>query len=278
MAGRGSALLWGLMAGAAVFAADVPPVPFPHPVITEVFYAVPAGADANRDGDADSAGDEFVEVMNPHDRAIDLAGYAIVDRQGLEELPKAGARAGGKGGGRKVGVVFVFPALRLEPGEIAVVFNGYKARMEGPVGTSARAEGKHPEFHGAYVFSMKTTAKTRSFANAGDFAALVSPRDEVVDCVYWGESKTDGDIAPPEGALRSAQAPRVSKCSVQRVTANGPMLAHLEIDGRACSPGEMPAASGSQGERAGEKSGGKPGRRPAKPAGESKPGAAAPKP
>ena len=268
-------------AGSAAFAADAPPVPFPHPVITEVFYAVPPGADADRDGEADSTGDEFVEIMNPHDRAIDLGGYAIVDRQGLDELPKAGVngrRKDTKGGGRKVGVTFVFPGLRLEPGEIAVVFNGYKAHTPGPVGVSAQAAGKSDEFHGAYVFSMKNTAKTRSFANAGDFAALVSPRDEVVDCVTWGETKEGEETPAPEGALRSARAPRIKACSVQRQEANGPLLAHTEIDGRACSPGEIPAVE--QREPAKTPGAPTPSERPApkkKPAG-SKPAAPAPKP
>src|SRR5687768_184922 len=46
------------------------PVPFPHPLITEVLYAVPntPGSDANQDGTRHVAGDEFVELINPHDK------------------------------------------------------------------------------------------------------------------------------------------------------------------------------------------------------------------
>ncbi len=57
-------------------------VPLPHPLITEVLYAVPTGdtGDANGDGKRSATGDEFVEIVNPHDKPIDLRGYVIADK------------------------------------------------------------------------------------------------------------------------------------------------------------------------------------------------------
>ena len=58
-------------------AAPKPPVEFPHPLITEILYAVPKGdaGDANQDGKRSPTGDEFVELINPHDKPINLKGY-----------------------------------------------------------------------------------------------------------------------------------------------------------------------------------------------------------
>ena len=56
-------------------------VSFPHPLITEVLYAVPTSGDSdpNRDGKREVSGDEFIEFVNPHDRAIELRGYTLTD-------------------------------------------------------------------------------------------------------------------------------------------------------------------------------------------------------
>jgi len=60
---------------------DKPLVPFPHPLITEVLYAVPSGkdGDADQDGKRSATGDEFVELINPHDKPINLKGYVLSD-------------------------------------------------------------------------------------------------------------------------------------------------------------------------------------------------------
>lgn len=62
-------------------AADKPLVPFPHPLITEVLYAVPGGKDGDADQDAkrSATGDEFIELINPHDKPINLKGYVLSD-------------------------------------------------------------------------------------------------------------------------------------------------------------------------------------------------------
>lgn len=60
---------------------DKPLVPFPHPLITEVLYAVPSGkdGDADQDGKRSATGDEFIELINPHDKPINLKGYVLSD-------------------------------------------------------------------------------------------------------------------------------------------------------------------------------------------------------
>src|SRR5438309_1433133 len=57
------------------------PVPYPHPLISEVLYSVPSGqrGDANADGERDAVGDEFIELVNPHDKPIQLKGYTLMD-------------------------------------------------------------------------------------------------------------------------------------------------------------------------------------------------------
>src|SRR5205823_6103778 len=71
----------GLTFAANGAGADTGRVPFPHPLISEVLYAVPSGerGDANADGKRDAVGDEFIELVNPHDRPIQLKGYTLMD-------------------------------------------------------------------------------------------------------------------------------------------------------------------------------------------------------
>lgn len=61
--------------------ADKPLVPFPHPLISEVLFAVPTGkeGDADQDGNRSATGDEFIELFNPHDKPINLKGYVLSD-------------------------------------------------------------------------------------------------------------------------------------------------------------------------------------------------------
>src|SRR5437870_5538652 len=63
----------GLFLAAAANAQISTPT-FPHPLITEILYAVPSGerGDANADGTRDAVGDEFIELTNPHDKPIQL--------------------------------------------------------------------------------------------------------------------------------------------------------------------------------------------------------------
>ncbi|HJW47253.1 MAG TPA: hypothetical protein VJ484_12305, partial [Lysobacter sp.] len=54
-------------------------VPYPNPLITEVHYNVRGDGDAARDGQRDAVGDEFIELINPHDKPIRLRGFTLID-------------------------------------------------------------------------------------------------------------------------------------------------------------------------------------------------------
>lgn len=213
-------------AAAAAPAGPKPLVPFPHPLITEVLYAVPTGAagDASGDGVRDPSGDEFVELVNPHDRPISLRSYTL-----SAKVPEALAP------GKKARVLkFTFPACELQPGEVAVVFNGHGCSWSGPVGDTARAPaGPHPRFDGARVFGMNQDS-ARGFTNKADYLLLTAPDGAKVHCIVWG------DIKPPRGVALVEQAPWVSGQSITRRTVDGPLEPHPPIDGYRFSPGRFP--------------------------------------
>ncbi|GIW74866.1 MAG: hypothetical protein KatS3mg103_1388 [Phycisphaerales bacterium] len=194
-------------------------VPFPHPLITEVLFAVPvSGGDANKDGVRQPTGDEFIELTNPHDRPISLAGYRLVDRH----LGQEGRFA------------FTFPPLVLQPGQTAVVFNGLDARWQGPVGDTHRAPpGPNPLFEGAFVLTADVSSRYVALANSADFVLLESPAGVPVQAVVWG----DPDQAPPPATVHVDTIADVPRASVQRLSPAGPMLAHDRIDRQTCSPG-----------------------------------------
>lgn len=186
------------------------PVAFPHPLITEVLYAVPNGdeGDANKDGTRQVAGDEFVELINPHDKPIQLLGYSLTDRNPA----------------KKGQLKFTFPALELPPGGVVVVFNGCECTWGsvGPVGDEKRAPGgKNDSFGGAFVFSAKVESTRTSFANGGDFVCLRDPALQAVQLVKWGTFKEE----PPECPLVET-APLTNKGSVQRESVKGAFILH----------------------------------------------------
>jgi hypothetical protein len=179
-------LLAGLASVAIAQPADKPhaggpPVPFPHPLITEVLYNVPTGpeGDANGDGTRSATGDEFIELINPHDKPINLKGYVLTDGKNFnspkskspnsttasnddtdppattQEKPSANSpkskkpssgsptpRNTRKAGDDDARIRFVFPEITLAPGEVVVVFNGYKpgAGSGGGGGAGGKAE------------------------------------------------------------------------------------------------------------------------------------------
>lgn len=205
--------------------------PFPQPVISEVLFAVPndESGDANKDGVRDAVGDEFIELFNPHDRAIDLQGVVLTSR-----------RADPRNPGGKKGVSFVFPAVELAPGQCAVVFNGLDARIEGPVGTAQRApEGGNPGFGGALVFTIANDSKGRALANSGDFVLLsVADGSAPVECVAWGSPKEK----PPAGTGRVFKVDKRLGGSVVRVGGGDDalFLACPDLEGVVASPGVHP--------------------------------------
>lgn len=222
----------GAMAvGAAAVDMDAQTIPPPHPVITEVLFNVPQGmeGDANKDAVRDAAGDEFVELMNPHSAPIALGGYTLTNRLTTGD-PKVNR-----------GVRFRFPEFELEPGGVVVVFNGYGASIPGPVGNDRGApSGPNERFAGAWVFSMEMPSGNRAMANTADFILLSAPDGAAVDAVEWNGPRP----GVPRGTRRTAEVRADPKGSVQRRGADGEMLPHREIDGRAFSPGEALTAGG----------------------------------
>lgn len=202
------------------------PVPFPHPLITEVLYAVPNSAegDANQDGNRHAAGDEFVELVNPHDKPIQLLGYTITDRN-----PE-----------KKGQMKFTFPAFELAPGGVVVVFNGCESTWSGvgPVGDAKKApEGANQSFANAFVFTARIASSRTSWANGGDYVLLSDPSSQPIHLVSWGTFKEK----QPEAALVET-APTTTKASVQRDSLNGAFVAHRtsETDPKvAFSPGKF---------------------------------------
>lgn len=203
-------------------APDAPPkplVPYPHPLITEVLFAVPtSGGDANKDGRRHATGDEFIELTNPHAAPINLAGYRLTDRHR----------------GEKSRFSFTFPELVLKPGQTAVVFNGMGATWTGPVGDTHRAPpAPNPLFEGAFVFTAAVTSGYLALANEADLVLLENALRVPVQVVVWG----DPDQAPPADAYHTDTIAGAPRASVQRTSASAPMLAHDQIDRQTCSPG-----------------------------------------
>jgi hypothetical protein len=211
-----------------------PLVEYPHPLITEVLFAVPTrDGDANKDGTREANGDEFIELYNPHDKPIQLRGYTLSGKG-----PRGGQGASGAPsakGERKFSTLrFTFPTFELQPGEVAVVFNGYAQSWSGPVGDALRApEGPNEHFENARVFSMKVESARLGLVNTADFVLLTAPSGQKVHCIHWG------DIRPPEGVARAEEAPS-TQGSVTRLTPAGELVAHPSLDGLRFSPGKFP--------------------------------------
>jgi len=200
-------------------------VPFPQPIISEVLFHVPNddSGDADGDGVRSAVGDEFIELFNPHDKAIDLNGVVLTSR-----------RADPRDPGSKKGVSFVFPAVMLEPGQCAVVFNGLDSRIAGPVGSGLKApDGGNAGFGGALVFSMGNRSKGRALANSGGFVLLSVAGGEVpVECVIWGAPKEK----PPALTERVFKAGKRPGGSVVRV-GDGVFVPCVDLEGVLMSPG-----------------------------------------
>lgn len=195
-------------------------------MLTEVLFNVPRGddGDANGDGIRTSAGDEFFEVHNPHDEAIEMGGYVFANRLLFRR------------GSEERAVTFRFPRFELGPGETAVVFNGYDSEIPGPVGTAERApESTNESFGGAWVFTMGNNSRFRAMNNKGDYVLLMTARREVVDSLMWGNP--DEDL--PEGVERPQKVTADPGGSMTRRFADEPFTRHRSIDGRRFSPGEQ---------------------------------------
>jgi hypothetical protein len=233
-------------------------VPYPNPLITEIHYNVRNDGDATGDGARDAVGDEFVEIINPHDKPIRLRGFTLLDSDayahnssshgfakdkdngkpprgkndngGNAKQPDKDKRAGSDEDGSRAEVTrqirFTFPDLELKPGEIAVVFNGYKQRIPGSVGSAERSQGPNENFHDAHVFSMRISSKYAAFDNNGDWVLLEDPDGRPVQLVRWGNPKEK----PPQHVPLMEDAPE-SDGSVQRDGLNGKLRPHDSLKG-----------------------------------------------
>ncbi|MBK9188664.1 MAG: lamin tail domain-containing protein [Phycisphaerales bacterium] len=208
-----------------------PSVEFPHPMITEVLYAVPSGdeGDADQNGRRSATGDEFVELMNPHTKPITLKGYTLTDG-----VVKKGAKSKGE-----PQIRFVFPELTLKPGEVVVVFNGSDGPPAGPVGDTKAPAARNEKFNNAYVFTMKVKGSFTAFSNEGDCVLLSDPAGKPVECVRWGEESQ----SPEKAAPRTYDAPE-SRGSVHREGDEFVPHKNLsgDLGGLPFSPGKVEAA------------------------------------
>jgi hypothetical protein len=240
------------------------PVPFPHPLITEVLYNVPPGAEGDADGDGvrSPTGDEFVELINPHDKPIRLKGYILTDgkntRRPAAQPPKEDTNPPRQPGrkpdspGRSEPppaqtlpeddsrIRFVFPDITLEPGQVVVVFNGYKGEM--PAEPSDKAPGPTPPREPASPaenrpagatpqpirLSMNITSQYCAFANNGDCVLLSDPDGRPVQCITWGQQPK-----PPDGfAPLIERAPETrTRGSVARVGLTRTLVDHRSLPG-----------------------------------------------
>jgi hypothetical protein len=211
-----------------------------HPLVTEVLYAVPKDADPDQDGRRSATGDEFIELVNPTDKPINLKGYKIADAK--KGVPPD-AKGKDKPGDKDNRFSFTFPELSLQPGEVVVVFNGYESSPAAPCGTQDAAGKKNPKFHDAYVFSAQVKSQYVAFANTADCIALYDPDGNTIECIHWGEKQK------PEAAPKTSKLPE-ARGSVQRTSVTGEFVRHTDLTGddanEVCSPGRFRLKKDSQ--------------------------------
>lgn len=216
-----------------------------HPLVTEVLYSVPKECDADQDGRRSATGDEFIELVNPTDKPINLKGYKIADaKKGVP--PDAKGKDKDKPGDRPDRdnrFSFTFPELTLQPGEVVVVFNGYESSPAAPCGTKDAPAKKNPKFHDAYVFTAQVKSQYVAFANTADCIALYDPDGNTVECLHWGEKQK------PEAAPKTSKLPE-ARGSVQRSGPTGDFVRHADLTGEdaneTCSPGRFRLKKASQ--------------------------------
>jgi len=255
-------------------------VAFPHPLITEVLFNVPPGAsgDADNDGIRSATGDEFVELVNPHDTPISLKGYILTDGRNTKRpdaapgaKPPAGATpdrpatpatppaptapakpapdapppAPKKLGDDESRVRFVFPDIVLQPGQVVVVFNGYVGEERPKKDTTPEPEKKSPapgEPLPAIRLSMEMKSQYNAFGNGGDCVLLSDPKDTPVQCITWGEHPKPPDEFAP---LIERCPDTKSRGSIARVGLTRRLVPHRdlpgELKGLAFSPGAVEA-------------------------------------
>lgn len=247
------------------------PVAFPHPLITEVLFNVPPRSDGDADGDGfrSATGDEFVELINPHDRPISLKGYVLTDAKrppppdapGL--IPPRKNRVPGSvpptrerpPADKPDGQPEETPQLRYEfgdvtlaPGQVVVVFNGFRGDgpRPAPPPTLPSAPSKDPKAPPAAIrLSMNATSEYAAFGNGGDHVLLSDPSGTGVHRIAWGEhvEKTDTPATLTENVPEMHTRGSVTRAGLTKglVTHNQQAGA---MKGRLFSPGEFPVGTG----------------------------------
>ncbi|HQB44195.1 MAG TPA: lamin tail domain-containing protein, partial [Polyangiaceae bacterium] len=149
-----------------------PPEPSgPAAILNEVFASPKAdGGDANGDGISHPVEDEFVEIVNVTNKAVDLTGWRVADSFMTR---------------------FAFPpGTIVEPGKAVVVFGG-------------GIESAFSSFDGASVF---VSSNQLGLNNSGDRVTLTDKSGEVADEMKYGSEggggvslvrSTDGDVSAP---------------------------------------------------------------------------------
>lgn len=180
----------------AVESNEPPPMPV---IITEIMFDVPQdeAGDANGDGVRGSRSDEFVEIYNEGDIAVDLTGFQLLDREGI--------------------VIYSFPdGESINPGQFAVVF--------GAVGSAGFGENFPPD---ALLFALHESDDDVGFSNgdksnlsnSGDAVLLVNSisADTLVE-VYWGSAEPQTETAIYLGPPNTVVGDTISGSIRQSVT------------------------------------------------------------
>ena len=132
------------------------PTPTPSPwsrlLLTEVLYDAPQGG-------TDSAY-EWIEIFNPGEALVSLAGWAVSDNGGRDALP----------------------AIILDPGEYLVI-----------AATAAGFRTNHPGFAGK-LLSLEGTIGN-GLSNTSDVVRLLAPDGAIIDAMSYGENTAA--FAPP---------------------------------------------------------------------------------
>jgi len=199
-------------------AADVPKVLPPLSiVINEVLADPPSGSagDANGDGTRSSSQDEFVELANVTDAAVDISGWRLGDDEGIG---------------------FTFPAgYIMQPRSFVVVFGG---------GDVTGAFGYDPDPLLTRVFSADGTIGN-GLANSGEIVLLMSD-DGAYDTwmAYGSKAGTGGppnvndfeigiDVGAPANADNS-----ITRFPDGNINVIDPFVQHLTVSNKSYSPGK----------------------------------------
>ena len=144
-------------------------------IINEIMFSVPWGpkGDANGDGIRSPRSDEFIELVNAGDTAVDIGGWQLLQK--------------------KLDVIFTFPGnVVLKPGEFCVVFGGVGS---GGFGDQFPSELK--------IFSSQPPCETymcfgggvrRHFSRFADNVILKNSAGVDIAEVYWGSSSAKTSV------------------------------------------------------------------------------------